>query len=165
MRWFNDKVLEKMISFSRIIKEKNIEFKNLDYTELTNLIDNKTFVYLDPPYRLTTGAYNDGKRGFKGWGIEAEKRLFKFADFLNKESIRFMISYVIEHKGKTNEELKNWIKTNNYRLIKVNEVVGIQRKEILIVNYDENGNTTFCNKEQLSKGRTVSRPIETVYSS
>lgn len=165
MRWFNDKVLEKMISFSRIIKEKNIEFKNLDYTELTNLIDNKTFVYLDPPYRLTTGAYNDGKRGFKGWGIEAEKRLFKFADFLNKESIRFMISYVIEHKGKTNEELKNWIKTNNYRLIKVNEVIGIQRKEILIVNYDENGNTKFCNKEQLSKGRTVSRPIETVYSS
>ena len=165
MRWFNDKVLEKMISFSRVIKEKNIEFENLDYTELTDLIDSDTFIYLDPPYRLTTGAYNDGKRGFKGWGIDAEKRLFKFADFLNEKSIRFMISYVIEHKGKTNEELKNWIKTNNYRLIKVNEVVGIQRKEILIVNYDENGNTTFCNKEQLSKGRTVSRPIEPVYSS
>lgn len=166
MRWFNDKVLEKMISFSRIIKENNIEFKNLDYTELTNLIDNEeTFIYLDPPYRLTTGAYNDGKRGFKGWGIEAEKRLFKFADFLNEKSIPFMISYVIEHKGQTNEELKNWIDKNNYRLIKVKRVVGIQRKEILIVNYDENGNTAFCNKEQLSKGRTVSRSIETVYSS
>jgi len=165
MRWFNDKVLEKMISFSRVIKEKNIEFKNLDYTELTDLIDNETFIYLDPPYRLTTGAYNDGKRGFKGWGIDAEKGLFNFADHLNKESIRFMISYVIEHKGKINEELKSWIKTNNYRLIEVNQVVGIQRKEILIINYDENGNTTFCNKEQLSEGRTVSRPIETVYSS
>jgi adenine-specific DNA-methyltransferase len=166
MRWFNDKVLEKMISFSRIIKEKNIEFKNLDYTELIDLFDNEeTFIYLDPPYRLTTGAYNDGKRGFKGWGIDAEKRLFKFADFLNEKSIRFMISYVIEHKGQTNEELKNWIKINNYRLIEINEVVGIQRKEILIVNYDKNGNTTFCNKEQLSKGRTLSRPIDTVYSS
>ena len=166
MRWFNDKVLEKMISFSRIVKENNIEFKNLDYTELTDLIENEeTFIYLDPPYRLTTGAYNDGKRGFKGWGIEEEKRLFKFADLLNEKSIPFMISYVIEHKGQTNEELKNWIDRNNYRLIKVNGVVGIQRKEILIVNYDENGNTTFCNKEQLSKGRTVSRPIETVYSS
>jgi adenine-specific DNA-methyltransferase len=151
MRWFNDKVLEKMISFSRIIKEKNIEFKNLDYTELAGLIDNEeTFIYLDPPYRLTTGAYNDGKRGFKGWGIEAEKGLFKFADFLNEKSIRFMISYVIEHKGQTNEELKNWINKNNYRLIKVDEVVGIQRKEILIVNYDKYGNTSFCNKEQVS---------------
>jgi adenine-specific DNA-methyltransferase len=140
-----------MISFSRIIKEKNIEFKNLDYTELVDLFDNEeTFIYLDPPYRLTTGAYNDGKRGFKGWGIDAEKRLFKFADFLNEKSIRFMISYVIEHKGQTNEELKNWIKTNNYRLIEVNDVVGIHRKEILIVNYDENGSTTFCNKEQVS---------------
>ena len=151
MRWFNDKVLEKMISFSRIIKEKNIEFKNLDYTELADLIDNEeTFIYLDPPYRLTTGAYNDGKRGFKGWGIEAEKGLFKFADFLNEKSICFMISYVIEHKGQTNEELKNWINKNNYRLIKVNEVVGIQRKEILIVNYDKYGNTSLCNKEQVS---------------
>ena len=151
MRWFNDKVLEKMISFSRIIKEKNIEFENIDYTELIEFIDNDTFIYLDPPYRLTTGAYNDGKRGFKGWGIDAEKRLFKFADFLNNKSIRFMISYIIEHKGQTNEELKNWIKLNNYRLINVNEVVGIQRKEILIVNYDKNGNTAFCNKKQISK--------------
>ena len=76
-----------------------------------------------------------------------------------------MISYVIEHKGQTNEELKDWIKINNYRLININEVVGIQRKEILIVNYDKNGNTTFCNKEQLSKGRTISRLADTVYSS
>jgi adenine-specific DNA-methyltransferase len=169
MRWFNDKVLEKMISFSRIIKEKNIEFKNLDYTELVDLFDNEeTFIYLDPPYRLTTGAYNDGKRGFKGWGIDEEKRLFKFADFLNKKSIRFMLSYVIEHKGKTNIELKNWVEFNNYRLLDLKEVKGtkgILRKEILILNYDENGNTALCNKEQLSKGRTISRPIETVYSS
>jgi len=150
MRWFNDKVLEKMISFSRIIKEKNIEFQNLDYTKISKFINNETFVYLDPPYRLTTGAYNDGKRGFKGWGIEAEKGLFQFADYLNKNSIRFMISYVIEHKGQTNDELKKWIHDNNYRLVKVNEVTGIQRKEILVLNYDENGNTTFCNKEQVS---------------
>src|SRR5690606_38173850 len=120
--------------------------------------------YLDPPYRLTTGAYNDGKRGFKGWGIDAEKRLFKFADLLTKKSIRFMISYVIEHKGQTNEELREWVKLNNYRLVNVKEVKGIQRKEILILNYDENGNTAFCNKEQLSKGRIVPRPLDTVYS-
>ncbi len=103
MHWSNDKVLEKMISFSRIIKEKNI-----DYTKIPEFIDNEPFVYLDPPYRLITGAYNDGKRGFKGWGLEAEKVLFEFADYLSSKAIRFMISYVIEHKGQTNEELKNW---------------------------------------------------------
>ncbi len=165
MRWFNDKVLEKLISFSRIIKEKNIQFENNDYTKIIDLADNSTFVYLDPPYRLTTGSYNDGKRGFNGWGFDEEKRLFKFADTLNQKSIRFMISYVIEHKGQTNEELKNWIELNKYRLINVEAVAGIQRKEIIIVNYDKNGNTALCNKKQISEGRPVSRPIETVYSS
>jgi len=150
MRWFNDKVLEKMISFSRIVKEKNILFKNTDYSKLDEVMNNDSFVYFDPPYRLTTGSYNDGKRGFNGWGIEEEKRLFNFADFLNRKSIRFMISYVIEHKGNVNEELKEWIQTKGYRLINVNEVPGIQRKEVLIVNYDKYGNTAFCNKEQVS---------------
>ena len=163
MRWFNDKVLEKMISFSRIVKEKNIEFKNSDYSELSGVINNNSFVYLDPPYRLTTGAYNDGKRGFNGWGIEEERRLFEFVDSLNDKSICFMISYVMEHKGKTNNELKKWVESKGYRLIKVNDVPGIQRKEVLIVNYDNNGNTSLYNKEQVSKGRTVPRPLETRY--
>lgn len=163
MRWFNDKVLEKMISFSRIIKEKNITFENLDYSKLNGAINNESFIYFDPPYRLTTGTYNDGKRGFNGWGIDEEKRLFDFADSLNSKSICFMISYVIEHKGKINEELKEWIQSNNYRLINVNDVPGIQRKEVLILNYDKNGDTPLCNKEQVSKGRAVSGPLESSY--
>lgn len=134
MRWFNDKVLEKMISFSRVIKEKNIQFENIDYNNLLDKIDVNTFIYMDPPYRLTTGSYNDGKRGFKGWGIEAEKKMFEFADNLNEKSIQFIISYVIEHNGKTNEEIKNWIKVNNYQLINVNQVPSIKRKEVLIAN-------------------------------
>ena len=164
MRWFNDKILEKLISFSRVIKEKNIQFVNSDYTNIKKLIKDRTFVYLDPPYRLTTGSYNDGKRGFKGWGINAEFNLFKFADSLNKKSIKFMISYVIEHKGEINNELKHWIESNKYRIIKIEKISGIKRKEIIILNYDENENTTFCNKEQISERESVSRPLNTVYS-
>lgn len=135
MRWFNDKVLEKTISFSRAIKEKNVIFTSVDYMEFLEKIKKKSFVYMDPPYRHTTGSYNDGKRGFNGWGLEDEKKLFQFADSLNKKSIRFMISYIIEHKDKTNTELENWIKLNNYRLINVDKVPGIQRKEIFVLNY------------------------------
>lgn len=134
MRWFNDKVLEKMISFSRVIKEKNIYFKSMDYRDLLDEIDSNTFIYMDPPYRLTTGSYNDGKRGFKGWGIEAENMMFEFVDNLNEKSIQFTISYVLEHNGKTNEEVQNWIKVNNYQLINLNQTNGIQRKEVLIAN-------------------------------
>ncbi len=165
MRWFNDKVLEKMISFSRVIKEKTVLFESVDYKKLLDKIDFDSFVYMDPPYRLTTGSYNDGKRGFKGWGFEAEKKMFEFADILNEKSIRFMISYVMGHKGKSNDELKKWIENNNYRLINVTQISGIQRKEVLIVNYNENGNTTFCNKEQISERWLVSRPVGAAYSS
>lgn len=136
MRWFNNKVLEKMISFSRIMKEKNVVFECKEHVELENYIKQDSFVYMDPPYRLTTGAYNDGKRGFKGWNITTEKTLFNFADKLNKSSKRFMISYVLKHKGKINSQLKAWIKKKGYRLIPIKEIPGIKRKEILIVNYD-----------------------------
>lgn len=135
MRWFNDKVLEKNISFSRVIKEKNISFASVDFTKFLDKIKTDSFVYMDPPYRLTTGSYNDGKRGFNGWGPDDERRLFEFADSLNHKSIRFMISYIIEHKGRINMELKNWIKLNNYRLIKIDQISGIPRNEVLIVNY------------------------------
>ena len=135
MRWFNDKVLEKMISFSRVIKEKNVEFKTSSYTELESHINGGTFYYMDPPYRLTTGSYNDGKRGFKGWGKETEAELFQFCDRLNTKGQKFMISYVLEHKGATNDDLRSWISDKGYSLLEVPPIKGIQRKEVLITNY------------------------------
>lgn len=137
MRWFNDKVLEKMISFSRVIKEKNVAFESKDYSELYYEADKNTFIYLDPPYMLTTGSYNDGKRGFQGWDIETERKLFAFVDKLNSEGKSFMISYVMEHKGKFNDVLDSWIKNGKYKLINLELIVGNNRKEILITNFIE----------------------------
>lgn len=138
VRWFNDKVLEKMISFSRVIKENDFKFLSSNYAELANEIDSNTFVYLDPPYKMTTGSYNDGKRGFNGWNEDLEQELFSFLDGLNKKSVPFMLSYVLEHKGNTNHELEEWIKKNDYKLIPLGDILGIsgsRRKEVLVVNY------------------------------
>src|SRR3989344_4015319 len=135
MRWFNDKVLEKKMSFARVIKEKNISFSSFEYSHFLDKIKKDSFVYMDPPYRLTTGSYNDGKRGFNGWGLTDEINLFTFADSLNKKSIPFMISYIVEHNGKTNMEFKNWVKLNNYRLVNIDKKNGNQRDEVLIMNY------------------------------
>lgn len=153
MRWFNDKVLEKMISFSRVIKEKNISFESNDYNEIFyELNKNKeTFTYLDPPYMLTTGAYNDGKRGFHGWNTDTEKKFFDFVDRLNDDNKLFMISYVLEHKGKYNFQLKEWIKKNNYNIIEVDPQLVNNRQEILITNYIINANTTLYNKKSFSE--------------
>lgn len=139
MRWFNDKVLEKMISFSRRIKEGAFTFVSNNYLDLESQIGISTFVYMDPPYLLTTGSYNDGKRGFKGWNYELEGELLDFADRLSQKGIRFMLSYVIEHKGNVNQRVMQWIQDNNYRIIELGDIIGIsgsRRKEVLIVNYE-----------------------------
>jgi len=149
MRWFNDKVLEKMISFSRTIKEKNVLFESKDYHEIFYKLYKTTFTYLDPPYMLTNGSYNDGKRGFHGWNSETEKKFFDFVDKLNEEGKPFMISYVLEHKGKYNYHLEDWIKKGGYNIIEVDPLFGNNRKEILITNYRNNAKTTLYNKKQI----------------
>lgn len=140
MRWFNDKILEKLISFSRRIKELNAHFYCADYTDIFHYVnDGHTFIYLDPPYMLTNGAYNDGKRGFSGWDVSQECALFDFLDRLNDEGSRFMLSYVLEHKGKTNQKLLHWVQKNNYYIIELGDILGIsgsRRKEILVINYE-----------------------------
>lgn len=139
VRWFNDKVLEKMISFSRAIKEGNFSFYCCSYLDFEEKIDKNTFVYLDPPYMLTNGSYNDGKRGFNGWNKELESELFEFLNRLNERNIHFMLSYVIEHKGKKNNDLIKWVAENSYNVIELGNILGIsgsRRKEVLIINYD-----------------------------
>ncbi|MDD6639719.1 MAG: hypothetical protein PUE66_01785 [Erysipelotrichaceae bacterium] len=42
-------------------------FQNID------IIDENCLVYIDPPYLITLGSYNDGKRGVNGWGDNEEK--------------------------------------------------------------------------------------------
>lgn len=137
-RWFNNKVLEKMISFSRKIKEGNYSFYSENYKKLLNNIDGNTFVYFDPPYKLTTGSYNDGKRGFEGWNEKLESDLLEFADNLTDLGIPFMLSYVVEHKGIVNTNILEWVDKKGYKVIELGDIVGIagsRRKEVLIINY------------------------------
>jgi len=135
MRWFNDKVLEKMISFSRVIKEKQVIIDSQNYTNLIEKIEKDDFIYLDPPYRLTRGSYNDGKRGFKGWCLELEMELTSFLDNLHKNGSQFMMSYVLEHGDNCNDNIKNWIDENGYKIIYIESNKKIKRKEVLIMNY------------------------------
>lgn len=135
MRWFNDKVLEKMISFSRAIKEKNVIFSNNSFTELHQYINRDTFFYMDPPYMLTLGSYNDGKRGFEGWTKNHERQMFDLADTINDNGSHFMISYVPEHDGVANVELITWVELHEYNMFEVPPIPGRKRKEVLITNY------------------------------
>lgn len=130
---FNDKIFEKLVSFSREIKQKNITFISEDFEYLAKYVDEDTFFYCDPPYLITLGSYNDGKRGFNGWNENDEIRLLEFLKKIHDNGGKFMLSNVIEHKEKTNEILKKWIKKNKFELI---EYKGkSKRKEIIVINY------------------------------
>lgn len=137
---FNDKILEKIISFSRVLREKKVKFLTGDYLDTYQYFDKNTLVYCDPPYLITLGSYNDGKRGFNGWNEKEEIRLLEFLDMLNKNGIKFMLSNVIEHKGKTNTLLKNWISKNKYSMIEYTGSKARGRKEIIVINYDKGNN-------------------------
>lgn len=134
-RWFNDRVLEKLISFSRHIKKLNVEFLNLTFTEFSQEITVDTFYYMDPPYMLTLGSYNDGKRGFEGWTKEHEREMFEFANKIHEFGAYFMISYVVEHKGIRNEDFLKWVNLNGYNLVELESIPGRNRKEIVVTNY------------------------------
>lgn len=133
---FNDKILDKLISFSRITKEKKVFYYSEDYEHFLDCINKGDFVYLDPPYLITLGSYNDGKRGFKGWNEKEEFRLLRFLDCLNKKHIKFMLSNVLTHKDKTNRILKAWIEKNNYKIIKYDGKARGNRAEIIVLNYE-----------------------------
>jgi adenine-specific DNA-methyltransferase len=132
---FNEKIHEKLVSFSRVIKEKKTIFFSDDYSELIGHIDSNTFVYCDPPYLITLGSYNDGKRGFNGWNEHEEVRLHKFLDEISKRGGKFMLSNVLKHKEKTNQLLIDWITNNKYKIIKYDGKVKKSREEVIIINY------------------------------
>lgn len=133
---FNDRILDKLISFSRITKEKKVFYYSEDYERFLDCINKNDFVYLDPPYLITLGSYNDGKRGFKGWNEKEELRLLRFLDCLNEKHIKFMLSNVLTHKDKTNIILKEWIEKNNYKIIKYDGKARGNRAEIIVLNYE-----------------------------
>lgn len=133
---FNDRILEKLVSFSRITKDKKVFYYSEDYERFIDYIEENDFVYIDPPYLITLGSYNDGKRGFNGWNEKEEIRLLTFLNELNKKNIKFMLSNVIYHKGKKNEILLKWIEENSYNVLSYDKKARGNRSEIIIVNYE-----------------------------
>lgn len=99
------------------------------------------FLYADPPYLISCGSYNDGKRGFEGWSPDDDLALFEKLDNLNQRGISFAMSNVIRHKGEVNEPLIAW--ANNYNIHYINadysnsnyQATESETIEVLITNY------------------------------
>lgn len=142
---FSEVTEKKIIAFMDRLNKIDIsfdskDFRKIDFSDTTS----DDFVYFDPPYLITTGNYNDGKRGFQGWGMKDEADLYALIDDLDSRGIRFALSNVLEHKGKENSFLIEWAK--KYKIHNLNHNYGnsnyqtkdrstTSTKEVLIINY------------------------------
>lgn len=142
-RDFNSKMRNKLILFSKKLKEKEIEFCSKDFREIDiNKIPKNTFIYCDPPYLITTAGYNENGM----WTDKEEKDLLNFLKELDKKGLKFALSNVLESKNKENKILKDWILENNFYcnyLKKDYSNSNYQRKaknsisvEVLVTNYN-----------------------------
>ena len=111
---YNSTIEQNLINFCDILHKKNIvfsadDFRNFDFSKLSI----GDLVYCDPPYLITNGSYNDGKRGFNNWESNEDYELLQLLDELSDRGVLFALSNVILHKGQINYELMEWSKKYN----------------------------------------------------
>lgn len=142
---FNDSIERNLILFCNALHKKNIilstgDFRDFDFSHLSG----GDMVYCDPPYLITTGSYNDGKRGFKDWTELDDLDLLSLLDKLNERGILFALSNVFAHKGQRNNRLFEW--SNKYNVLYIDKSYSncsyhlknreAKTVEVLITNYE-----------------------------
>lgn len=108
---YNPTIEHNLVRFCRALQSKNFVLSNTDFLSFDfSVLEKGDLVYCDPPYLITTGSYNDGKRGFKDWSLTEEQQLLDLLDELNRRGIYFALSNVFYHKGAANDLLIAWSK-------------------------------------------------------
>ncbi|MBR5550832.1 MAG: Dam family site-specific DNA-(adenine-N6)-methyltransferase [Muribaculaceae bacterium] len=114
---YNKRMEENLVAFIQRLQENDINFSSKNFNEFDfSELNSNDFVYCDPPYLITNGSYNDGKRGFTGWGKNEEILLLSILDNLTEQGVKFALSNVLEHKGASNNILIDWANDNNYNI-------------------------------------------------
>lgn len=142
---YNDNIEKNLIRFCQALQEKEIQLSNKDFinVDLSGL-GPTDLVYCDPPYLISTGSYNDGKRGFKDWTEKEEKQLLELLDSLDRQGIKFALSNVLYHKGLSNKLLIEWSKKYNVHYIDKSYIncnyhfkeKNAKTVEVVITNYE-----------------------------
>ncbi len=142
---FNDAMRRNMEAF--LPKIADFEFHSQDFRTLDlSMLKKGDFIYCDPPYTITTGYYNDGKRGFSGWSKKDDLALFDFLRELDRRGVKFALSNVLVHKGVENEPLKDFAKDfhlhriwRSYANASYHAKSTLSRTvEVLVTNYPDN---------------------------
>lgn len=141
-RDFNEVIRQKLEVFVDKLKAQQPVIQNKDFRRFDiNQLDNQSLVYLDPPYLISTATYNEGG----GWTEKDELDLLDFMDNLNARGIRFALSNMLEHKGRKNQLLIDWIGQRDLQVVDIimdysNSNYQVEGKnsgtvEVLVKNY------------------------------
>ncbi|NOL50373.1 Dam family site-specific DNA-(adenine-N6)-methyltransferase [Pelistega europaea] len=141
---FNVSMKNNLLCFLSKLQGMNAQFTDFFFHEFDiSGLSEGDFVYLDPPYLITTASYNDGNRGFLNWGETQEKQMYQLMLKLHEQKVKFALSNVLEHKGKENFLLKKFARQHgfmvhkldyHYRNASYNTNKG-DSVEVLITNY------------------------------
>jgi adenine-specific DNA-methyltransferase len=147
---FNGALQENLIDFNERNYNRDIIFSNKSFEDFDfSVLRENSFVYCDPPYLISEGAYNgqNGKprNGGVSWTVESDLKLMAILDNLNENGVKWGMSNVFHNKGLSNEKLINWAeKYSVEHLDKTYKTCSYQRKisdnadtdEVFICNYE-----------------------------
>jgi DNA adenine methylase Dam len=134
---FNKNVYAAICHYLDFMEQRDVSFYNMDFKQFLDTIrlDEGSYIYLDPPYLISGSEYN------KYWNESDEQRLCSCLDMLNAKGVRFGITNLINHKGKTNKTFLEWSKkyfiyniSSNYISFNDNTVKS-DSKEVFVTNY------------------------------
>ncbi|HFI0415446.1 TPA: Dam family site-specific DNA-(adenine-N6)-methyltransferase [Streptococcus suis] len=140
-RDFNQKMELKLESFMEALHQRDITYSSSDFKDFLSQqnFQENDFVYLDPPYLISTASYNENG----GWDEKSELELLNSLNILDSKGVKFALSNVLIHKGKENNILGEWAKKYNIHYLNFNyNNSNYQSKaksnntiEVLITNY------------------------------
>lgn len=106
----NKTTIKKLKIFFEKTKGKKLNYLCEDFCneKIKEIIKKVDFIYIDPPYLITTAVYNETNN----WNEEKEKNLLKLIDYIISIKKPFILSNVIEKAGKENIILKKWLQKN-----------------------------------------------------
>ena len=131
---------ENLLKISELLR--NVDMICGDFEKCTTFIDNKTFVYIDPPYRPLSTSASFTSYSKEQFNDNDQLRLGRFIDILNEKGAKIVLS---NSDPKNVDEKDNFFDDlyHNYNIKRINAKRVINSKgasrgnitELLVVNY------------------------------
>lgn len=121
---------------NKYLNSNNISIRNADYATILEELDEKAFVYLDPPYHPISESSNFTGYVQGGWDIFDQVRLRDACNQLNERGVKFLLS------NSSSPQIKDLYENYKITTVKANRAInsnGADRGEIdevLIRNYE-----------------------------